>query len=127
MELDLAGKVVAITGGAGGIGRAAAEAFAAEGARVGLVGLNQAGLEEIAQRLREAGGSVVTAIADLGSQEGVEDGIRTVCDAYDGELDVLVNNVGTCYARSFDELNDEDWLTTLQVNFMSCVRACRVA
>jgi NAD(P)-dependent dehydrogenase (short-subunit alcohol dehydrogenase family) len=127
MELGLGDKVVAITGGAGGIGRATAQAFAAEGARVGLIDLDENGLNEIGDSIVAAGGTAVTAVADLSSAAGVEEGIRAVCAANDGKLDVLVNNVGTCYARGFDELSDEDWLKTFQLNFMSCVRACRVA
>jgi NAD(P)-dependent dehydrogenase (short-subunit alcohol dehydrogenase family) len=127
MDLQLDQQVVAITGGAGGIGKAAAQQFAAEGARVGLIDLDADGLEEAAESIVSAGGTVVTMVADLSTAEGVEHGLRAVCDAYGGELDILVNNVGTCYARSFDELTDADWERTFELNFMSCVRACRIA
>jgi NAD(P)-dependent dehydrogenase (short-subunit alcohol dehydrogenase family) len=127
MDLDLSDKVVAVTGGAGGIGRAAATAFADEGALVGLVDVDAEGLAEAAASIGDRGGSVFTVVADLSSAEGVEGALRAVCDAHGGELDVLINNVGTCYARGFDELSDEDWMQTLELNFMSCVRACRAA
>jgi len=126
MELGLLDKVVAITGGAGGIGRAAGAAFAREGARVGLIDIDRDGLDEASHSISAMGGSVVTAVADLGTQTGVEESIGAVCDAYDGALDVLVNNVGVCIARSFEELSDEDWMRTLELNLMSCIRAARV-
>jgi NAD(P)-dependent dehydrogenase (short-subunit alcohol dehydrogenase family) len=127
MDLELKDQVVAITGGAGGIGAATAERFATEGARIGLIDLDADGLQEAAERILAVGGTVVTMVADLSTAEGVDHGLRAVCDAYDGNLDVLINNVGSCHARTFDELTDADWARTLELNFMSCVRACRIA
>jgi NAD(P)-dependent dehydrogenase (short-subunit alcohol dehydrogenase family) len=127
MELGLRNKVVVITGGAGGIGCAAAAAFAREGAHVGVVDIDEEGLERARALVADIGGSVTTAVADLATQTGVEEGIQAVCQANDGALDVLINNVGVCFARSFDELTDEDWIRTLELNLMSCIRATRVA
>jgi NAD(P)-dependent dehydrogenase (short-subunit alcohol dehydrogenase family) len=127
MEFGLHEKTVVITGGAGGIGRAAAVAFAREGAFVGLVDIDRAGLEEARADVDAFGGSVATEVADLATQAGVEEGIRAVCDANGGTLHVLINNVGVCVGRSFDELSDEDWMRTLQLNLMSYIRAARVA
>jgi NAD(P)-dependent dehydrogenase (short-subunit alcohol dehydrogenase family) len=125
MELGLRDKVVFITGGSGGIGRATARAFAGEGARVGLVDIDRDGLEEVRDELLAFGASVAIAEADLSMADGVEDGLGALLAAFDGAVDVLVNNVGVCVARSFDELTDEDWERTLQLNFMSYVRAVR--
>jgi NAD(P)-dependent dehydrogenase (short-subunit alcohol dehydrogenase family) len=127
MDLGLRDKVVVITGGAGGIGRATAKAFAREGARIGLVDLDEAGLEEALAELEAAGGSAATAVADLSNAAGVERGISDVCDALDGGIHVLVNNVGICIARRFDELSDADWAYTLELNLMSYIRAIRIA
>ena len=127
MDFGLRDKVVAITGGAGGIGSAAGASFAREGARVGLIDLDRERLDEARESIDAVGGQVVTVVADLATQAGVEQGIGAIREVYDGALDVLINNVGVCYARTFDELSDEDWMRTLELNLMSCIRASRVA
>jgi NAD(P)-dependent dehydrogenase (short-subunit alcohol dehydrogenase family) len=127
MKLGVEGKIVAITGGASGIGRAAALAFAAEGARVGVVDVDRDGLELLEAEIAAHGGTVVVVEADLSDADGVERGIETICTANAGRLDVLINNVGSCLARSFEELTDDDWIRTFELNLMSAVRACRAA
>jgi len=127
MDLGLKDKVVLITGGGGGIGRATAQAFAREGAHIGLIDIDAEGLRDASDALAHNGTSVATAAADLATGEGVEHGIRSACEEFDGRLDVLINNVGICQSRSFDELTDADWARTLEVNLMSYVRATRVA
>jgi NAD(P)-dependent dehydrogenase (short-subunit alcohol dehydrogenase family) len=127
MKLGIEGKVVAITGGASGIGRAAAIAFVSEGASVGVVDVDRDGLEETRQAAGGESRAVAAIEADMSDPRGVERGIQAVADAYGGRLDVLINNVGSCHARSFAELTDDDWMQTLELNLMSAVRACRVA
>ena len=126
MDTSLRGQVVLITGAAAGIGRATAELFAAEGARLALIDNAADALAEAESELSEAGaGDVTTAVRDLGTREGVEAGIGEALDAYDGRIDVLVNNVGAGAVRTFDDLTDEDWDETFQLNFYSYVRAIR--
>lgn len=125
MELGLADRVVLITGGSGGIGRATARAFAGEGARIGLVDIDREGLEQVQEELAAFGAQVAIVQADLSTAEGVEDGFGSLLSTYDGAVDVLINNVGVCVARTFDDLTDDDWERTLRVNFMSYVRAAR--
>lgn len=124
MRTNLAGKTVLITGAANGIGRATALAFAGEGARLALVDIDAEGLKDAAMSVRAAGANVATAVADLSSEEGMRAGIDEAL-AGAGELDVLVNNVGAGAVRTFDDLSDDDWEQTLQLNFMSTVRAMR--
>jgi NAD(P)-dependent dehydrogenase (short-subunit alcohol dehydrogenase family) len=123
METGLAGKVVLITGAAQGIGRAAAEAFAREGARLALVDLDGDGLGELQGALDHS--DVAVARADLSTRDGVEGGIRESLAPYGGNVDVLVNNVGAGYVRGFDDLDDDTWQETFQINFFSYVRATR--
>jgi NAD(P)-dependent dehydrogenase (short-subunit alcohol dehydrogenase family) len=122
VDTGLGGKVVLITGAAMGIGRATAEAFAGEGARLALVDLAGDQLEELAGSV---GVEAATAVADLSTREGVEEGIASALSPYDGHVDVLVNNVGTGYVRSFDDLDDDEWQRTFDINFFSYVRATR--
>lgn len=122
MDTGLAGKIVAITGAASGIGRAAADAFAAEGAHLALVDIDEQGLNAARENLGDA---VAIATADLSSPDGVATGLGEALAGYGGRVDVLVNNVGAGAARTFDDLDDEAWRATLELNFFSCLRAIR--
>ncbi|MBR8330766.1 SDR family NAD(P)-dependent oxidoreductase [Burkholderia ambifaria] len=125
METGLEGRIVLITGAAQGIGRATALGFAREGARLCLVDIDADALEEAQSELRSLGTSVTIAKADLSTIDGVKGGIDTVLKSYNGEVDILVNNVGAGKVRAFEELSDEEWDFTLSLNFMSYVRTCR--
>ncbi|SDZ01693.1 Short-chain dehydrogenase [Lysobacter sp. yr284] len=124
MNLNLQGRVVVVTGAASGIGAETARCFAAEGAALALVDRDGDRLAQLQQELR-AQARVYSVVADLSSAAQVEAAMATVLREYDGEIDVLVNNVGQCLARSFDELSDADWLATFEINFLSAVRAAR--
>ena len=78
MYTGLSGKSVLITGAASGIGRATALAFAREGASVALIDRNESQLEATAQEARDLGVRVVTAVADLGTADGVEAGVDRI-------------------------------------------------
>jgi NAD(P)-dependent dehydrogenase (short-subunit alcohol dehydrogenase family) len=125
METGLDGKIVLVTGAAKGIGRSTAVAFAKEGARLCLVDIDGGALEEVQAELRAMGSNVSIAQADLSKANGVQDGIDAALRPYSGQVDVLVNNVGAGKVRTFEELSDEDWDFTLNLNFLSYVRACR--
>ncbi len=124
METGLTDKTVVITGAASGIGRATAEAFAGEGARLGLLDIDRTGLGELQSSLK---GEVQVAEADLSTREGVEEGLDAATAEWGGQVDVLVNNVGVGAVRTFDDLSDDDWHETLDLNFLSYVRAIRWA
>jgi 3-oxoacyl-[acyl-carrier protein] reductase len=125
METGLSGKIVLITGAASGIGAATARAFAAEGARLALLDLDDEGLTILAEATRAGAGEVATAVADLSTREGVERGVGEVLTGFAGQVDVLVNNVGVGAVRTFEELSDDDWHRTFDVNFLSYVRTIR--
>ncbi len=127
MRMDLQNKVVCITGAAGGIGRAIAEAFAREGARLALLDLNAAGLEELAAALRHTGTVVHTAVADLRTEQGVQEGMQAALSAYEGAIDILVPNVGALIAGPFETLESWQWQEAFAINFFTHVYACRVA
>ncbi|MFF4648607.1 oxidoreductase [Streptomyces sp. NPDC001380] len=124
MDLHLKGKTVVVTGASRGIGLAVARAFAAEGAHV-VAGARSPGpgLEELA-----ASHGLVPVAGDLATAEGVERLVATAVERFGG-VDVLVNNMGVLHPRlgGFLSVTDEDWLTTLNANLMSAVRACRAA
>lgn len=125
MNLGLSGRTVLITGAATGIGAATARVFAEEGARLGLLDIDGDRLTETAEKL-SAVTDVVSATVDLATAEGVAEGVAAVLDGFDDVVDVLVNNVGRCRARRWDELTDADWTQTFELNFLSAVRAARL-
>src|SRR3989442_3740756 len=98
--LPMAGKVVLITGGTGGIGKATAIGLAMIGARVGVTGRDLARAEQAAADIRTASGNpaVDTFAADLTSQAEVRRLAVAVLEAYP-RLDVLINNVGGFWAH----------------------------
>jgi 3-oxoacyl-[acyl-carrier protein] reductase len=109
VDLGLRDTVCLVTGSTGGIGRAVAELLAAEGAQVVTVG--------------RSGGDVPADLAQPGEPERV---VRETEKRF-GRIDVLVNNVGVAYQRSFDEVTDEQWDELWQLNVMSYVRTIRAA
>lgn len=122
----LAGKVAVITGAASGIGRATATAFAAEGARVGLLDTDAASVERLAAELAEAAFGLPADVSDEGS---VRDAFGVVWRTA-GRLDVLFNGAAIQLngrdARAH-ELDLEVWQRTLAVNLTGTFLCCKHA
>lgn len=116
MEFD--GKVVVITGGASGIGRACVAAFAAEGARVVLGDVNVEQGERTAAETRDAGGDVVFVPADVTREEEARRLADTAVAQYGG-IDVLINNAGIQTYGTVVDTPREVWDRTLACNLTS--------
>ena len=91
---DLTGKVALITGASRGIGQAIAEAYAAAGAKVVLASRKQAGLDEVANIIRQAGGEALPIAVHTGDNEAVTALMAQIAETYGG-VDILVNNAAT--------------------------------
>ncbi|MCX5496075.1 SDR family NAD(P)-dependent oxidoreductase [Kaistia dalseonensis] len=117
-SLELNDKTVVVTGAAGGLGRAFAEAFAKAGARVVAADVNKAGAEETAARIEADGGSALGCVVDVTRQESVAAMVEAA-EAYGEGIDVLVNNAAI-YAglsrRPFDEIEEGEWDRVIAVN-----------
>jgi NAD(P)-dependent dehydrogenase (short-subunit alcohol dehydrogenase family) len=123
MDLKLQGKIAVVTGASKGIGLAITRALAAEGARV-IAGARDAGGELGALASRE---SVHAVSVDLSTPDGPA---ALVAHAEEfGGLDILVNNVGAVAVRlgGFASVTDDQWLSSLNLNFMAAVRTTRAA
>ena len=125
METNLRGKTVLITGAAKGIGRATALGFAKEGARIAAVDIDKGELASLVAEIKAMGGEAASGYGDLSTADGVRSSIAEALKGYGSNIDVLVNNVGSGAVRTFDQLTDEDWDQTIQLNFMSYVRSVR--
>jgi NAD(P)-dependent dehydrogenase (short-subunit alcohol dehydrogenase family) len=125
MDLGLGGRTAIVTGGASGIGAETARVLAAEGARLAVIDRDAEQLEALKKELSGIT-DLITVPGDLATGPGVTTALTTALDGLGGAVDILVNNVGQCRARAFDELSDEDWLNTFELNFLSAVRAARL-
>ncbi len=124
--MDFSGKNVLITGGSRGIGRAAAIAFAARGARVAInFRSNNEAATEACDLMPGEGHFAVKA--DVGSPVAVQRMIDTVVEEF-GSLDILVNNAGVFRHHPLEEMEYEDWQmawhTTLQTNLIGPANIC---
>ena len=122
MDLGLNGRVVLVTGGSRGIGRAAALAFAAEGARVAVTYRNERErVDAVVKELTEAGAEAMAVSFDLARPETIEAVVQAVLDRW-GRIDVLVNNA-VMYGRQpawepipFDRTPSPDWQEEFRAN-----------
>lgn len=122
MELGLRGKIAVVYGASRGLGRAAAETLAAEGARVAIVARNEAMLADAAAAIRSAtAGDVVPVVCDVSKGDEARRSVRQVAQHFGG-LDILVNNSGGPKAGSFEALTEQDFADAVDLLFMSVVR-----
>ncbi|MHC9291537.1 SDR family oxidoreductase [Mycobacterium sp. LTG2003] len=118
--MDIEQRVAVVTGGGSGIGRALAEAFAANGARVVIGDLDEAGANETAARITATGGSAVALRADAADSADIE----ALADSRFGPADIYIANAGIIGASGLG--TDADWDRILDVNLRAHVRAAEV-
>ena len=114
----LAGRVAVVSGAAAGIGRATAELFAEEGARVVLADVAADAVEEVAAGIRDAAAPRRRWSADVSSEAGVEAVIGTAEDEF-GPVDVLVNNAGVELKKLVEDTSLAEWERVLRTNLTS--------
>ena len=117
---DLTGKVVVITGAAGGIGQSMVRAFVERGARIALVDRSP----QVAALAAELGAPHRAWTFDIGDADAIES-FAAECEAHFRRIDVLINNAGIAYFGLFLESDLEHWPRVLNVNVMGVVHGCR--
>jgi 3-oxoacyl-[acyl-carrier protein] reductase len=123
--LSLTGRVAVVTGAGRGIGAATARLLAQAGAQVALVDRDAAGVTQTAEQIGLAGGEALHFTNDVTDAFAVERTFDRVAEEW-GRLDVLVNNAGTLREAPLEDLTDDDFRDTLDVNLraaMVCARA----
>ncbi|WP_329600023.1 SDR family oxidoreductase [Streptomyces pseudovenezuelae] len=117
-------RVVLVTGAGQGLGRAMAQRFAAEGARIALCDVNETALKETA-RLCGDDESVRTTVVDVADSAQVDAWVAGTVEAY-GRVDVLVNNAGVIRDNRLERMSDVEWDAVVDVSLRGmfhCTRA----
>ena len=115
MAFDLTGRVVLVTGAAGGLGSAVARAAVDAGATVALCDLPGERLESLREQLAREGSSVIAVAADLSAKPACEDVVRSVV-AQTGGLHCLVACSGVVQTKALLDLSEDEWLRMININ-----------
>ena len=122
---DVEGKIVLVTGGARGLGRSLAEAFAHAGSRVVIAARSAEVLRETARHLSGARYAVFSWPCDVSDKNQVEV-LDAAVKAQWGAVQILINNAGVARAMSFLEMPDTLWDETLRINLTGVYNCCKV-
>lgn len=124
----LAGKIALITGGDSGIGRAVAIAFAREGADVAIAYLNEhEDAQETARWVEQAGRQCLLLPGDIAQKSHCQALVDNTVERF-GRIDVLVNNAAFQMThQNFEDIPDEEWVMTFDVNITAMFRICQAA
>ena len=116
----LAGKIIIVTGGGGGIGNATCERLAQEGAQVAVLDRDLAAAQATAQRITAAGGKALAVAADITHRSEVDTAVQAVHTAF-GRVDVLVNNAGWDVFKPFTQTSPEEWERLIAINLVGAL------
>ncbi len=122
----LDGRVAIITGSGRGIGRATAELFAREGARLVVNDLDEEPARETAAALKSLGADAVVCAGSVTAEDFPERLVRTALDSF-GRLDILVNNAGLTRDAVVHKMTDEQWDAILDLHLKAPFRIIRAA
>jgi NAD(P)-dependent dehydrogenase (short-subunit alcohol dehydrogenase family) len=126
MDLELAGKVVLITGGTDGLGLGLAAKLAEEGASVAVCGRDEERLRAAEAKLQAAGGDVLAQRADVSEAADIEAFVGAAVARW-GRIDGVVHNAGRSSAGSLESIDDATWESDYQLKLMAAVRLTRSA
>lgn len=124
--MKLRDRVAIVTGSGSGIGEATARRFAAEGASVVVVDLNEEGAHRVAAEIRDAGGRAEAFKAHLANPPEIEAMVKFAIDKF-GRLDILHNNAMRLYTGRVGEMSLENWRKTIDIGLTAYWYATRCA
>lgn len=112
---SLKGKTAIVAGGASGIGKAIAELFAAQGAHVVIVDLNEGSAKAVAEAIVKKGNTAESVICDISDQQGVQTSVKSiVCKL--SRTDILVNSAGISHIGTLETTSENDFDRIFRVN-----------
>lgn len=117
---NLHNRVAVVTGAASGIGKALAQELAAAGCRLALTDVNEPGLREVADKLRETGHEVFSTAIDVANRQGVYDFAEQVMNHY-GEVHLVINNAGVALGATVEDMTYDDMEWLMGINFWGVV------
>lgn len=123
--MRLANKVSIITGAAQGIGQATALKFAAEGAKVVVCDMNQAGVDAVVNQIREAGGEAIGFAVDVTKPDTIAAAVNGTMTKY-GRIDTLINNAGIVMDSTLKKMTEAQFDKVIDVNLKgvyNCTKA----
>jgi 3-oxoacyl-[acyl-carrier protein] reductase len=126
VDLGLSGKVGIVTGGGRGIGRATVELLAQEGVQVAYCSRSLDQLRAVEKDVTATGGTCLPIHIDLQEKRAADELVRQTIAEF-GDLDILVCNHGWHQIKDWEDLTDEDWEKTFDINFFAAMRVCRAA
>ncbi|MET3506602.1 SDR family oxidoreductase [Halalkalibacter oceani] len=125
--MRLQDKVAVITGAASGMGKAIANVYAKEGAKVVVSDINAEAANQTVDEIKSAGGEAIAVVANVAKEEDIQNLIDTAVNSY-GTLDILVNNAGIMdNFEAAADIQDESWEKIFAINTTSVMRATRKA
>src|SRR5690606_33352846 len=117
-------KVVVITGGTSGIGKALAFEFGLKGSKIVITGRNEGALAEVASLLKDKGIEALAVPADVTSEQDNHKMAKAAVEAF-GRIDVLINNAGISMRAIFEEVDPEVIRRVMDINFYGAVYATK--
>ena len=119
MSHRLTGRNIVISGGATGAGGASSELFAAEGAHVAIIDINEGAARTTVEKITANGGKAFLVAADVSKGAQVRRAAEHVLEVFDGRVDGLFNHAGTVIVKAFLDCTEEDWDFMMDVNVRS--------
>jgi NAD(P)-dependent dehydrogenase (short-subunit alcohol dehydrogenase family) len=123
-SLRLAGKTALITGGAGGMGRAASLLFAAQGAKVAVLDIQEKAGHDVQQDIVAAGGEALFIKTDASQSHAVSKAVAQA-NAHFGSIDILFSHAGTIIVKPFHETSEADYDRLMDINVRSAFLICK--
>jgi 3-oxoacyl-[acyl-carrier protein] reductase len=116
--MKLEGRVALVTGASQGIGHACALALARHGAQVAVAARNREKLDALVAAITQAGGKASAYVIDVGEEDQVKSGIKSVLGQL-GKIDILINNAGITRDQLVMRMKRPDWDAVLNTNLTS--------